>query len=84
MPLYKYNGKLLVNGGALAIDEDCCCDECERCESFLVDDIDAPTITKYPETAIVTIANVVFTGQLTGCEHIPPADCDLCDDLNQI
>ena len=33
MPLYLYNGQLLVDNNALAVHENCCCNECECCDT---------------------------------------------------
>ena len=39
MPLYRYNGKLLVKNGKLAIHERCCCDDVPCCcEGFTGDE----------------------------------------------
>jgi hypothetical protein len=71
----------------LADNEDCCCeDDCQRCDTTFVDDIDAPTLTRYPETVIVTIDDITYDSTrplgLLPHELCEPEDCDMCDTIN--
>src|SRR5687767_11397202 len=83
MSLYRIGNYLLRRGDPpkLAVAEACCC-PCERCESMFVNDINAPTLTRYPRSAVVTLANIVKNGIATPCGPVLQ-DCGICASLNQ-